>query len=295
MWSGRTRVVGLIGWPTTHSLSPAMHNAAFAALGLDWCYVPLPVHPSRLPEAVRGLAALGFRGVNVTVPHKEAVLALVTHASEDAAALGAVNTLLFEAGDAAAPPAIVGENTDHTGFLAALEHAGWNPGACRHAVVVGAGGAARAVVYALRRASAARITLLNRTVERARALALRFGPGVEALPLEHEALVEYAHRADLLVQTTPVGTWPHVHDTIWPEDAPIPKDLCVFDLVYNPLETRLLRQASASGARAIGGLEMLVQQGARSFLLWTGQDPPIDVMRAACLRALKEVWPCSGS
>lgn len=265
-----------------------MHNAAFAALGLDWCYVPLPVHPAHLADAVRGLAALGFRGANVTAPHKETVVPFVTRLSAEAAALGAVNTLIFETTDPAAPPVVVGENTDHIGFLAALESAGWSPGDCRRAVVVGAGGAARAVVYALRRATRARITVLNRTPQRARTLARQFDPEIEVLPLEDELLVECARRADLLVQTTPIGTWPHVQGTVWPEGVPIPKELCVFDLVYNPPDTRLMRQARASGAQAVGGLEMLVHQGARSFFLWTGQDPPLDVMRAACLRALEE-------
>ncbi|MGC8874374.1 MAG: shikimate dehydrogenase [Chloroflexia bacterium] len=289
MWSGSTERVGLIGWPIRHSLSPAMHNAAFSALGMDWCYIPLPVHPSRLPEAVRGLVALGFRGANVTVPHKETVLPLVTRLSEDAWALGAVNTLVVLGDDPAGPSTIVGENTDHRGFLAALERAGWTPGSCRHGVVVGAGGAARAVVYALRRACAARITLLNRSLERASSLAADLDPQIEVLPLAPETLVECARRADLLVQATPVGMWPKVQETLWPEDAPIPRDLFVFDLVYNPPETRLVQQARNSGAQAFGGLEMLIEQGARSFALWTGCDPPIDVMRAACRRALQEV------
>jgi len=284
--------VGLIGWPTAHSLSPAMHNAAFEALGLDWRYVPLPVQPGHLAAAVTGLRALGFRGANVTVPYKEAVLPLVTHPSKEVQELGAVNTLVFVTRARGALPDVVGENTDYSGFVAALEQAGFPPARLRHVLVVGAGGAARAVLYALRRAMIGRVTLLNRTLARAQALAAslqREGFSIEAVSLEPEALVEHARTADLLVHTTPLGMWPEVRATVWPEGVPMPRSLCVFDLVYHPLETRLLQQARAAGARAIGGLEMLVQQGARAFSFWTGYEAPLDVMRQACLQALQGV------
>ncbi len=269
MIDGKTCLVGLLGWPVEHSRSPALHNAVFEALGLNWRYVPLPVAPGQVEAAVRGLAALGFCGANVTVPHKETVLPLVDALAPEAAALGAINTLVIEREGNAAR--IVGHNTDAPGFIAALRAGGFAPEGKR-IVVLGAGGAARAIVYGLRQAGAARITLLNRTLERAQILTALAGDGAEALPLTAEALIETCRAAELLVNTTSVGMWPHVADSLWPASVPIPPGLTVFDLVYKPLETRLLRQARQSGARGMDGLGMLICQAALASALWTGQD-----------------------
>ena len=284
MIDGRTRLVGLIGWPVAHSCSPAMHNAAFAALKLNWSYVPLPVRPEALAAAVAGLAALGFRGANVTVPHKEAVVPLLDSLSPEAARINAVNTIVVEEDGR-----LVGHNTDVAGFIAALRQSGFSPEG-RAAVVVGAGGAARAAVHGLLGAGAARILILNRSSARAEKLISELGTDdrVQALPLTPEALVESAQEADLLVNATPVGLWPNAEASIWPMEVPIPARITVFDLVYNPVETLLLRQARAGGARTIPGLGMLISQGAAAFQLWTGIDPPLDAMRAACVRTLQE-------
>jgi shikimate dehydrogenase len=285
---GRTQLVGLIGWPVEHSFSPRMHNAAFDALGLNWRYVPLPVRPGRVEDALRGLMALGFRGANVTVPHKRAVLAALDDVAPDARALGAVNTLVVAREDDRGP-ALHGHNTDAGGFVAALRRGGFTPQGAR-AVVVGAGGAARAVVFGLLEAGARRVVVLNRTPARARRLVADLGAGdrLDAHPLTGEALVEHARAADLLVNATTVGMAPAAERTIWVVDAPLPASLTVFDLVYNPLETRLLRQARRVGAATIDGLGMLVHQGAQAFELWTGRPAPVAVMARAARESLSD-------
>ncbi len=279
---GRTRLVGLLGWPVAHSLSPRMHNAAFGALGLNWRYLPLPARPADLSAAVRGLAALGFCGANVTVPHKEAVIPALDGLTAEAAGLGAVNTLIFERREDGAA-LITGHNTDCAGFVEALRAGGFDLQAGGRAVVVGAGGAARAVIYGLLAAGMTEVVLLNRTPERAAALVR---PGVQAMALTPESLVETARKAALLVNATTVGMTPHPEESIWPATAAVPSHLAVFDLVYAPRETRLLQQARAGGATAIDGLEMLVRQGAAAFSRWTGVadlEMVAGIMRQACL------------
>ncbi len=280
---GQTKLVGVMGWPVEHSLSPQMHNAAFAALGYNCCYVPLAVPPDDLPRAVAGLRALGFVGSNVTVPHKQGVWACVDEVSEEAQAVSAVNTLIRR------DDRWVGGNSDIGGFLMSLEEEGFNP-ASKQALVLGAGGAARGIVYALARAGA-RVTLLNRTVGRGEALIdemskLFPGGALKARPLLAAEVARARDGAELLVNTTPVGMWPHVEASPWPEGLPFPAHLSVFDLVYNPLRTRLLAQAQAAGAKAVGGLKMLVYQGAISFRWWFGVLPPTEVMYRACVDAL---------
>ena len=281
--TGHTQLVGLLGWPVEHSISPPMHNAAFASCGMDWCYLPFAVPPDSLAEALRGARALGLRGLNATVPHKQALLGLVDELTPEAQAIGAVNTLLLE-------ESLVGHNTDAAGFMRALRETGFHPEGCR-ALVLGAGGAARAIGYGLANAGA-RITLLNRTPERAIALAADLraavdGAHVDAAPLTEPEIRRLASDVDLVVNTTSVGMWPHTDATPWPEDVTFPVGALLFDLIYNPPETRLMAQARAQGARAENGLMMLVHQGAEAFRLWTGVEPPVDVMRTACLYALR--------
>lgn len=277
-------MVGLIGWPVEHSVSPAMHNAAFEALGLDWCYVPLPVRPGHIAEALAGIVALGFGGVNVTVPHKQALVPLVDELSEAARAIGAVNTVIVMDGGRT-----TGHNTDAGGFMRALKALPFDPHGCS-ALVLGAGGAARAVVYALA-TNQVEVTVLNRTPERAEALveALRgfASARLYAGPLIADRLRKVGANVDLVVNTTPLGMWPHIEGSPWPEELPFPAHALLFDLVYNPRETRLMCQARAVGARACNGLDMLVYQGAEAFTSWTGREAPVDVMRDACLAALQ--------
>jgi len=291
--SGNTQIVGLIGWPVKHSLSPIMHNTAFDALGLDWHYVPLPVRPQEVIGAVQGLTALGLRGANVTVPHKQAVLPALDVIHADARAMGAVNTLVVDR-DQEDLASISGYNTDIQGFLRALRQGGFELKQARRIIVIGAGGAARAVVFGLLQESSAGIEIINRTLDRGEALVQSLVQNDQeasrlcALALTPDVLVESARKADLLVNATTVGLWPTVGDSLWPEDVPLPKHLTVFDLVYNPLETRLLQQAQQSGARTIDGLGMLVEQGALAFELWTRCPAPTQVMRTACEQALRK-------
>lgn len=280
MISGRTTLVGLLGWPVAHSLSPAMHNAAFAALGMDWAYVPLPTPPETFPNALRGLAALGFRGANVTVPHKLAAVRLADEASAEATKVGAANTLVCERGR------IIAHNTDAAGFLAALGEAGCRP---RRVVVLGAGGASRSVCVALARLGA-QVLIANRSVDRARSLAAELSAGgasVTSYPVDRDALRAALGNTDTLVNATSAGMWPDVDASPLPADVSLPAGLTVFDLVYNPLETSLLRKARLAGCRCVDGLAMLVHQGAASFELWTGHPAPVDVMRATALAALQ--------
>lgn len=280
--SGKTKIVGLIGWPTGHSVSPKMHNAAFAELGLDWCYVPLPVpvEPAgRIGEAVQGVRALGLAGVNVTVPHKQAVMPYLDQLSPAAEAIGAVNTIVVQRDGQ-----LLGDNTDAPGFIADLRDNGIEPKSKR-VLVLGAGGSARAVVYALASAGAASITIANRTLDRATSLVEVLQARVPACPLAAcalpEALPEIAPIIDLIVNCTSLGMTPNVESLPWLPDLKFRSDQAVYDLVYNPRQTRLLAQAENDGAQATGGIGMLVWQGAIAFERWTGITPPIETMRQA--------------
>lgn len=273
----------VLGHPVGHSLSPAMHNAVLPALGVDGVYVAFDVPPDGLPAAVRGLQALGCAGVNGTIPHKEALVGLMDELSEDARVIGAVNTIEFRKGR------LIGHNTDGAGFLADLE-AGGGPSPARHALVLGAGGSARAVAAALAR-SGARVTVVNRTRVRAQELAgdLNRALGVDTVdtaPQEAEAVSEVAGGCDLLVNTTSLGMWPETSAM-----PPVPVEalhpgLFVYDLIYNPLETRLLAAARARGCRTRHGAGMLARQGAMSLEIWTGLPVPAEQMEKALLERL---------
>ena len=235
MIDGRTRLVGILGWPVDHSFSPGLHNAAFDAMGLNWRYVPLPVPPGQVFAAVKGLAAMGFLGANVTVPHKQAVLPVLDALDETATALGAVNTLVFSRSETGTPR-ITGHNTDARGFSQALESGGLDIGPRTRAVVVGAGGAARAVIFALASSHVGEITVFSRTPGRAQALVAEFSgrqpaSHVTAQPLTDDCLLTAAQTAVLLVNATPVGMWPRGDDSIsaygparpWPPDRLRPR------------------------------------------------------------------------
>ena len=277
--------VGLLGWPVEHSISPAMHNAAFRELGLGWRYRLLPTPPEKLGGTLAKLDEQGFRGVNVTVPHKQAVIPLLDTVSDAAQAIGAVNTIVVRQGG------LSGYNTDGRGFLRALRDAGFEPSG-KQALVLGAGGGARAVVYCLAQAGWA-LTVCNRTSKRAQGLvfhmhALGMGTAVTSVASLGDLTDEELARFDLLVNATSLGMWPDTSRSPWPEDRMIPEHWFVYDLVYNPKETRLLAQAQKAGARTVSGLGMLVHQGALAFELWTGQSPPVEVMRRAAERALAQ-------
>ncbi len=255
-----------------------MHNAALAALGLDWCYVPLHVRPEHLEAALAGLIALGFVGANVTIPHKERVAELVGELSPTARAVGAVNTLVVR-GDT-----LYGDNTDAGGLLMALAEAGVNV-AGREVVVLGAGGSARAAVYALAQ-TASRVTVANRGLARAAALvtllASQGRAELEAIPLsEAEALATRLAQAALLANTTSVGMEPRAEESPLPPGVPLHPGLAVLDLVYAPRQTLLLRQAAAQGCQTVEGLRVLIHQGALALECWTGRAAPLEVMARA--------------
>lgn len=280
---GETQVVGVMGWPVRHSLSPAMQNAALASLGLNWVYVPFQVSPTRLAAAVAGLEGLGIAGLNVTVPHKAAAAELVDELGETARVLQAVNTIHVNDG------AVYGHNTDARGFMASLAEAGESVEG-RRVAVVGAGGAARSVAFAVARGGASEVAILNRTRERAEAVAAlvraHAGATVSVLDLSGTEAEEAVREAALVVNSTSVGMYPHA------DVAPVVpaqwfgEGQCVCDLVYTPRDTALLRAAASRGARTLDGTGMLVHQGAAALELWTGRPAPVDVMRAALREAL---------
>ena len=255
-----------------------MHNAAFANLGLNWVYLPLPVPPEQVETAVRGLPALGFRGANVTVPHKQAVMPFLDEIEAGAKAIGAVNTIVV-----GADGRLSGYNTDWSGFLADLAALAV-PARGRDCLILGAGGSARAVTYALGQAGG-RARVLARRPSQAERLVEDLRPYTSASLTAHpladlSALIPSLTRP-LIVNATPLGMTPREETSPWPENCPFPSGAFVYDLVYNPRQTRLMRQAQAAGGRAANGLGMLVRQGAAAFRLWTGVEPPLAVMQNA--------------
>jgi shikimate dehydrogenase len=267
-----TKTVGLIGWPVEHSRSPAMHNAAFAALGLDWCYILLPTPPDQIAAVIARIRSGELQGANVTIPHKQAVMPFLDEIDPAAQAVGAVNTIVKQA------ERLIGYNTDTLGFKRSLLDTG-NAVIHQPCAVLGAGGSARAVIYVLRELGA-HITVYARNVEKARALHL------DGRPLG--ALGEIDPVTRLIVNTTPVGLAPHCDASPWPDDVALPKHALIFDLLNNPATTRFMKQAAQAGLRAVNGWNMLVYQGAAAFEKWTGLEPPVDVMKQALAQSMKE-------
>ena len=275
--SGRTQIVGIIGDPVAHSLSPAMHNAAFRALKLDYAYVAFHVRPTQVRQALAGVRALGIAGVNVTVPHKERVIKWLDSISPTARRAGAVNTIVNRDG------CLHGENTDVTGVLSALRDAKFPIRGCR-ALVIGAGGVARAVLTALAEGRAASVTVANRTVPRARRLARAMDSRtlqVTDAPLAALQEQELLASISLIVNATSVG----LHgERFFPLAYSATPPSCLFvDLLYGR-RTDFLARAGHAQRRSMDGSAMLVHQGAAAFTLWTGRAAPVAVMRAA-LRA----------
>ena len=277
--TGTTKLLGVIGDPIKHSLSPVMHNAAIAALGLDYVYVPLPVAPSDLATAIVGFAAIDLRGFSITIPHKQAIIPLLNQVSDVAQAIGAVNTVWrTEQGWS-------GTNTDVIGFLAPLKtyERDWSQ---TTAVILGNGGAARAVVAGCAQLGCAAVKVVGR--DRQKLSAFQRSWIDSAIPVElsihsWEDLPSLLPDAGLLVNSTPIGM--HPHDEASPlEDAiatKIAAGAIAYDLIYTPSPTRFLQQAQQQGAIAIDGLEMLVQQGAAALEIWLQESPPVEVMRQA--------------
>jgi shikimate dehydrogenase len=283
--SGTTKICGLIGDPVEHTMSPAMHNAAFEKLGLDYIYLPFRVPSESLGDAVSGLKALNVRGFNVTIPHKVAVIPCLDEVDAIAGKIGAVNTVVNDDGK------LTGYNTDAAGFLQAMLEQEIQP-AGKNIIILGAGGASRAISFILAD-NGARLTVLNRKLELdwafelARRIHEDLGSEVTPLELTAENLSAVLAKSDIIVNATSVGMSPEK------DYSPVPAGLLkpgliVFDIVYNPVRTKLVREAESSGARTVSGVDMLAWQGALAFEKWTGQQAPVDLMRREAIKNLEE-------
>jgi len=281
MISGRTKIFGIFGYPVEHTFSPGMHNAAFKKLGMDACYVPFAVPPEKLQDAVRAVIPLGLRGVNVTVPHKERVLACLDELSEEARLIGAVNTIEVRDGR------LIGHNTDGRGFIRSLREHGGLDAKGKKFLFIGSGGAARAVSFSLALAGAAELVFRDLDIRKAELLAgdIREKTGVPAITIEQEMLARHAADADCLINATPLGL--KKKDPLPIQKEFIQRKHLVCDLVYNPPETALLKMAAKRGARRLPGLGMLFSQGVIAFEIWTGKSAPALVMKNALSRQIR--------
>ena len=271
---GSTNIVGLIGHPVEHSFSPPMHNAAFQSLGMDYAYVAFDVNPNDLSSAIEGAKSLNIKGFNVTIPHKIEVMQYLNELDEVASLIGAVNTIDFKN--------LKGYNTDGIGAVRAIEEVSTIKD--KDVIVAGAGGASRAISFYLAKFGANSITILNRNVNKAQNLAedVLKSDLISDVRLDSISQINgYLDNADILVDTTPLGMDPHIDDAPIARADNMHENLVVFDEVYNPNETVLIKEAIKAGAEPVYGIKMLLYQGAESFKIWTGQDAPIDVMEKA--------------
>lgn len=285
--NGHTKVVGIFGDPVGHTLSPAMYNAAFKAIGMNAVYIPFHVKAASkgaLKAAVEAVRALDMLGVNVTIPHKERVFKFLDEADEHAIDIGAVNTIVNREGR------LFGYNTDGAGYILSLrKETGFRPGG-KKVVIIGSGGAARSILYSVLGLKPSSVVLVNRTVKRADLLAKEFSPKfaapVETAPLEKAAMEKALATADLVVNTTSIGMMGKGELDL-PLEA-LPARAVVSDIVYRPLKTGLIKGAEKRGLKVHAGLGMLVRQGAIGFELWTGKKAPVHVMEKAALKAFRQ-------
>lgn len=282
MLTGTTQNIGVMGWPIAHSLSPVLQNAAIAKAGCDYVYMALPVKPKDLSQAVEGLKALQFRGWNVTIPHKAAIMPLLDEIDEDARIIGAVNTVVNDDGH------LTGYNTDAAGFIQALLDEGFDPQG-KTAVLLGAGGAARAVIWGLLKAGIRALHIGVRSPEKVQLLVddfRKYGM-VTACHWESDTFIGQLGKADLLVNATPLGMTPHTDampPVAWEN---VKKRAFVYDIIYTPAETRLLREARKNGHPTLNGEGMLAGQGAAALEKWIGKKPDVFLMKAKLREALE--------
>jgi shikimate dehydrogenase len=282
--SGKTRVCGIIGDPLEHSLSPAMHNAAFQESNLDFVYVAFRVRKDELKESIIGAKSLDIRGLNVTMPHKSAVMKYLDEIDPTARSIGAVNTILNNKGR------LTGYDTDGIGALKALKENGISLNGNK-LLLLGAGGAGKAIAFHAAQ-EAEELKILNRTAQKAKDLAevlrKKFGKKIDGNSLSAKTIRKELEDADIMVNATSVGMHPNdgqsLIDPSW-----LRPNLCVMDIVYNPIETKLAKDAKSVGAEVVSGVEMLVYQGAASFEIWTGRPAPVKVMKQAILNKLSEL------
>ena len=281
MITGKTSVFGIIGDPVEHSLSPGMHNAAFDSVGLDHIYVPFHVKTAELEDAINGARAMEIRGLNVTIPHKTEVIKYLDYLDIAAGLIGAVNTIEFGENGA------VGHNTDGIGAIRAIEDV--TPVKEKKIMILGAGGAARAISFQLLLSGAESLVISNRTIGKAEELKDDL---VEKLDQEviitdlGQDLEKELEDTDILINTTPIGMYPNInHKPLITADM-MHKELLVNDIVYNPLKTGLIMEAEEAGAKTISGIKMLMYQGIESFRIWTGIEPPVEIFESALLKEM---------
>lgn len=272
--SGHTKIIAIFGDPVEHTLSPAMHNAAFAAMGLDYVYVPFHVKPDGLGAAVAGMRAMGIAGANITVPHKERVIDFLDEVDEEAKRLGAINTIVNRDG------VLAGYNTDGRGFIRSLkEDAGFDPN-MKRVFVCGAGGASRGICFSLAQAGARRVYLFDIDEARQGRLVMDINAAY-GREVARPSILDpgFIRGADLIVNATPLGM--RESDPMPMPEGSFRQGQVVYDVIYNPARTKTLAAAEAAGAKAVNGLGMLLYQGVLAFEHWLGKTPPADVMRAA--------------
>ncbi len=282
MISGKTSIYGIFGHPVEHTFSPGMHNAAFARIGLDGCYVPFAVRPDELGKAMKAIVPLGLCGLNITVPHKEKVIPFLDELTDDARLINAVNTIEVK------DRKLIGHNTDGKGFLRSLrEETGFRPKG-KTFLVVGSGGAARAVCFSLALAGAGGIQLYDIDHGKAEKLGRDIGSATatRVTVLDASDLRTLAQNADCIINATPLGL--KKSDPMPLSRDLIRKDQMVCDLVYNPPDTRLLRTARSRGAKTLSGIGMLLYQGVVAFEIWTGKKAPVSVMKKALARQMRD-------
>jgi len=279
--TSETKLYGLIGYPAKHSISPQIHNSAFKILNINAVYLTFEVKKEFLKKALDGVRALGIKGLNVTIPHKVNVIKYIDELSREAALIGAVNTILND------DEKLIGFNTDYTGILKTFEVYNVNL-IGKKIVLLGAGGAAKAIAFAIAEKSSS-LTILNRTKRKALNLAgelnKKLKVNVSANSLTSESLKNSLKDADILVNATSVGMAPNINQTLVTKEF-LRKDMIVLDVVYNPLETKLLKEAKEAEAKCINGVEMLIQQAAEAFKIWFKIEPPINEMRTIALKSL---------
>jgi len=282
--SGKTRVCGIIGDPVEHSLSPAMHNAAFQELNLDFVYVAFRVRKNELKEAIVGAKSLDIRGLNVTMPHKSAVMKYLDEIDPTARSIGAVNTILNDKGR------LIGYDTDGIGALKALKENGISLNG-KKLLLLGAGGAGKAIAFHAAQ-EVEELKILNRTAQKAKDLAKvlrkKFGKKIDGTSLSARTIKRELEDADIVVNATSVGMRPKDDQSLI-DPGWLRPNLCVMDIVYNPIETKLAKDAKFVGAKVVSGVEMLVYQGAASFEIWIDRSAPVKVMKQAILSKLSEL------
>lgn len=274
-------LLGVLGDPIVHSKSPIMHRAALQSCGLTGAYLPFHVKAERLGEAIGGIRALGFRGINVTVPHKLEVMNYLDHIDEGAKLIGAVNTIVNDGG------ILTGYNTDGIGYVRSLKEEAVPELQGKRILVLGSGGAARGIIHALLQEQPEQVIVANRTAAKAHELAAEWAQLGRLIGCAMEEAKNFLEQCDIVINTTTLGMYPHVDQCPLDVDA-IPSGIVVSDLIYNPLKTKLLVQAEARNCTVHGGLGMFVYQGAYAFERWTGLPAPVEAMRAAVMESMSQ-------